>query len=81
MAIKLSWVYFLNSSVWTSYFLSGAVRNNGGGYVNHKLFWEVMGPNQGGEATGEIGAAIQETFGSFDSFKEFWICLKMPRKK
>ena len=46
------------------------VRNNGGGYANHNLFWEIMGPNGGGEPTGELGEAIKSTFGSFDSFKE-----------
>lgn len=49
---------------------SGAVRNNGGGYYNHDLFWKVMGPNAGGTPTGELGAAIDSAFGSFDAFKE-----------
>lgn len=47
-----------------------AVRNNGGGHANHTLFWEIMGPNAGGEPTGELKKAIDETFGSFDAFKE-----------
>lgn len=47
-----------------------AVQNNGGGHANHTLFWEIMGPNAGGEPTGEIKAAIDATFGSFDAFKE-----------
>lgn len=47
-----------------------AVRNNGGGHANHTFFWEVMGPNAGGEPTGEIKKAIDDTFGSFDKFKE-----------
>lgn len=47
-----------------------AVRNNGGGYVNHDLFWTVMSPNGGGVATGPVGDAIDDTFGSFDAFKE-----------
>jgi Fe-Mn family superoxide dismutase len=47
-----------------------AVRNNGGGYWNHNLFWEVMGPNKGGEPTGALADAINSTFGSFQSFKE-----------
>ena len=47
----------------------GAVRNNGGGYYNHCLFWEVMSPNGGGEPSGELGDAINEAFGSFESFK------------
>lgn len=49
---------------------SPAVRNNGGGFWNHKLFWEVMGPNGGGQPTGELAEAINSAFGSFDSFKE-----------
>lgn len=47
----------------------GAVRNNGGGYANHNLFWEIMAPNAGGEPTGELADAINETFGSFSDFK------------
>jgi Fe-Mn family superoxide dismutase len=43
-----------------------AVRNNGGGHANHSLFWEIMGPDAGGEPTGDLGAAIQNTFGAFD---------------
>ena len=46
------------------------VRNNGGGYANHNLFWEIMSPNGGGEPTGELAAAIDEAFGSFAAFKE-----------
>jgi Fe-Mn family superoxide dismutase len=69
---------------------NAAVRNNGGGYFNHTLFWEVMGPNGGGEPTGELADAINSAFGSFDNFKdEFskaaatrfgsgwaWLCVK-----
>ena len=47
-----------------------AVRNNGGGYINHKLFWTVMGPNKGGEPTGELKSAVDQAFGSFAAFKE-----------
>jgi Fe-Mn family superoxide dismutase len=47
-----------------------AVRNHGGGHHNHSLFWEVMGPNGGGEPTGEVAAAISRDFGSFQSCKE-----------
>ena len=47
-----------------------AVRNNGGGHVNHSMFWEIMGPGKGGAPTGEIASAISATFGSFDTFKE-----------
>ena len=46
-----------------------AVRNNGGGHVNHTMFWSIMGPNGGGEPTGAIGDAIKDTFGSFEEFK------------
>ncbi len=47
----------------------GAVRNNGGGYVNHSLFWSVMGPGKGGEPSGALAAAINAACGSFDEFK------------
>jgi Fe-Mn family superoxide dismutase len=47
-----------------------AVRNNGGGYYNHSLFWEVMGANGGGAPAGELASAINDSFGSFDAFKE-----------
>jgi Fe-Mn family superoxide dismutase len=50
--------------------LPAAVRNNGGGHYNHSLFWTVMGPNGGGEPTGDLAAAITNTFGSFAAFKE-----------
>ena len=46
-----------------------AVRNHGGGHWNHSMFWEIMGPNAGGSPSGELGAAINSTFGSFDEFK------------
>ncbi len=49
---------------------SAAVRNNGGGYYNHSLFWEVMSPNGGGEPTGEVANAINEAFGSYSNFKD-----------
>jgi superoxide dismutase, Fe-Mn family len=48
----------------------GPVRNNAGGHANHSLFWRTMGPNGGGAPTGEVASAIDEAFGSFDSFKE-----------
>jgi Fe-Mn family superoxide dismutase len=47
-----------------------AVRNNGGGFYNHNLFWEVMSPNGGGNPTGELAEAINRDFGSFEAFKE-----------
>lgn len=67
-----------------------AVRNNGGGHFNHTLFWEIMSPNGSGLPTGELAAAIDAAFGSFDAFKaEFskagatrfgsgwaWLCVK-----
>jgi len=67
-----------------------AVRNNGGGFYNHDLFWQVMSPNGGGNPTGDVKGAIEERFGSFDAFKdEFskaaatqfgsgwaWLCVK-----
>ncbi len=67
-----------------------AVRNNGGGYYNHDLFWKVMSPNGGGNPTGAVADAIDASFGSFDGFKdEFskaaatrfgsgwaWLCVK-----
>ncbi len=47
-----------------------AVRNNGGGHFNHSLFWTVMSPNGGGKPTGDLLKALEETFGSFEAFKE-----------
>lgn len=49
---------------------NGAVRNNGGGYYNHNLFWSVMSPNGGGEPSGDLADAINAAFGSFEKFKE-----------
>lgn len=49
---------------------SAGVRNNGGGFYNHCLFWEVMSPNGGGQPSGELADAINSAFGSFDKFKE-----------
>ena len=67
-----------------------AVRNNGGGYFNHDLFWKVMSPNGGGQPTGALATAIDAAFGSFDEFKSAfanaaatrfgsgwaWLCVK-----
>ncbi len=50
--------------------IRGAVRNNGGGHANHSLFWTVMGPGKGGSPGGDLAAAIDATFGSFEAFKE-----------
>jgi Fe-Mn family superoxide dismutase len=48
----------------------GVVRNNGGGHLNHSLFWESMSPDGGGAPSGELGDAITAKFGSFDAFKD-----------
>jgi len=48
---------------------NSAVRNNGGGYFNHTLFWNIMSPNGGGEPNGELANAIKSSFGSFEEFK------------
>ncbi|HIG32034.1 MAG TPA: superoxide dismutase [Flavobacteriales bacterium] len=70
--------------------LSGAARNNGGGYFNHCLFWNIMSPNGGGNPSGDLASAIDSAFESFDNFKaEFskaagtrfgsgwaWLCVK-----
>ncbi len=48
---------------------NAALRNNAGGYYNHNLFWEIMGPGKGGKPTGELAKAIDRSFGSFDNFK------------
>jgi Fe-Mn family superoxide dismutase len=50
--------------------ISPAVRNNGGGHWNHSFFWEILGPNAGGQPTGNLANAINDVFGSFDTFKE-----------
>ena len=49
---------------------NGALRNNGGGFYNHRLFWEVMSPNGGGAPSGALADAINSNFGSFDAFKD-----------
>lgn len=69
---------------------NAAVRNNGGGFYNHSLFWKVMSPNGGGTPSGALGDAINSAFGSFESFKDAfskaaatrfgsgwaWLCVK-----
>jgi Fe-Mn family superoxide dismutase len=50
--------------------ISPAVRNNGGGHWNHSFFWEILGPNGGGQPSGKLADAINQTFGSFDVLKE-----------
>ena len=47
-----------------------AVRNNGGGHINHSMFWQIMAPKAGGNPSGNVAQAINSTFGSFDQFKE-----------
>jgi Fe-Mn family superoxide dismutase len=51
---------------------SSTVRNNGGGFYNHSLFWKVLSPNAGGKPEGDLLAAIEKNFGSFDQFKEIF---------
>ncbi len=55
------------------------VRNNGGGYANHNLFWSIMGPGKGGQPSGDLAAAITAAFGSFDAFKEKFAAAAMGR--
>ncbi|MBM3759625.1 MAG: superoxide dismutase [Acidobacteria bacterium] len=50
--------------------IKAPVRNNGGGHYNHSLFWTILGPGAGGTPVGKLADAINETFGSFDAFKE-----------
>ncbi len=50
--------------------LRTVVRNNGGGFINHNLFWTIMAPNAGGAPAGELAAAIDQAFGSFEAFKD-----------
>jgi Fe-Mn family superoxide dismutase len=50
--------------------IRGVVRNNGGGHLNHSLFWESMSPDGGGSPSGDLASAIDAEFGSFDAFKE-----------
>ena len=50
--------------------IQGPVRNNGGGHLNHSLFWESMSPDGGGTPSGDLAAAIDEAFGSFEAFQE-----------
>ena len=50
--------------------IRGAVRNNGGGHLNHSMFWKMIGPKAGGQPSGKLADAIKSAFGSFDAFKE-----------
>lgn len=56
-----------------------AVRNHGGGHSNHSFFWQIMGPDGGGEPSGKVGDAIKETFKGFDKFKEIFTEAAMSR--
>ena len=70
--------------------ISAGIRNNGGGYYNHCLFWNIMSPNGGGQPSGDLADAINTTFGSFEDFKTIfsnaaatqfgsgwaWLCVK-----
>ena len=59
----------IESLIRNTLFYSEDVRNNGGGYYNHNLFWTVMSPNGGGKPSGDLADAIDVAFGSFDEFK------------
>ena len=48
---------------------NATLRNNGGGFYNHSLFWSIIGPNKGGSPIGDLSSEINKSFGSFDSFK------------
>ena len=63
----------------TEHFDNAAVRNNGGGFWNHSLFWKIMSPNGGGSPQGDIARAIDESFGSFESMKEEFSKAAMTR--
>jgi len=56
-----------------------AVRNNGGGHINHSMFWQIMGPKAGGQPSGKLADALRSTFGSFDTFKEKFSAAAMGR--
>ena len=56
-----------------------ALRNNGGGYYNHNLFWTIMSPSGGGQPSGDLGAAINTHFGSFEKFRELFTQAAMTR--
>jgi Fe-Mn family superoxide dismutase len=56
-----------------------AVRNNGGGHLNHSMFWTIMGPKAGGQPTGKLAEAIKSAFGGFDQFKEKFGAAAMGR--
>ena len=57
----------------------GPIRNNGGGHWNHSLFWELMGPNAGGQPGGKLGEAIAKSFGDFEKFRELFAAAAAAR--
>ena len=59
--------------------LRTAVRNNGGGHLNHSMFWTIMGPNAGGQPSGKLAEAIKSVFGGFDQFQEKFTAAAMGR--
>ena len=59
--------------------IRAAVRNNGGGHVNHSMFWTIMGPKKGGAPSGKLADAMNSAFGSFDKFKEQFAMAGMGR--
>jgi len=59
--------------------IRGAVRNNGGGHVNHTMFWQIMGPGGGGQPSGDLAGAINSAFGGFDAFAEKFSAAGMTR--
>ena len=56
-----------------------AVRNNGGGHINHSMFWQIMAPKAGGQPSGRLAQALQSTFGSFDQFKDKFTAAALGR--
>jgi Fe-Mn family superoxide dismutase len=56
-----------------------AVRNNGGGHINHSMFWQIMAPQAGGQPSGHLAEALHSTFGSFDQFKEKFTAAALGR--
>jgi Fe-Mn family superoxide dismutase len=59
--------------------IRGAVRNNGGGHLNHSMFWKMLGPKSGGQPSGKVADAIKTAFGSFEAFKEKFEAAGMGR--
>ncbi len=78
LADKMAWE-LLNDLSSLPEDIQGAVRNNGGGYKNHSIFWATMSPDGGGEPTGELADAIKDAFESFDNFKDIFAKAAMTR--